>query len=61
MAAGGKLATAATIIPILAAMTANATMKVAMAATSGPLGYTLRIGGGIALSMAAAWGMALVG
>ncbi len=60
LAASGRLAPDAAIIPILAAMTANASMKIGMAFTTGGLAYAQRIAGGIILSMAAAWGAALL-
>ncbi len=58
LVAAGKLAAPAAVVPILAAMTVNATMKVAMATSTGTTAYVLRIGAGVGLSMAACWIMA---
>jgi uncharacterized membrane protein (DUF4010 family) len=59
LVAAGQLQPAESVVPILVAMTANATMKIAMAATAGGTRFALGIGIGITLSMAAAWGAAL--
>jgi hypothetical protein len=48
------------LVPVLAAMTVNATMKVSMAFGTGGGGYAVRVGAGVALSMVAAWLAALV-
>ncbi len=55
----GKLPANAAVVPILSAMTVNAAMKVAMASSTGTPAYALRVGAGIALSMAACWAAAL--
>lgn len=59
LVAAGTIGPAQSIIPILMAMTANATMKIIMAATAGGMRFATRIGLGVALSMAAAWAVAL--
>lgn len=59
LVAADRIDPAQAIIPILVAMTANATMKIIMAATAGGAAFARRIGIGIALSMAAAWAVAL--
>ena len=58
LAASGKLAPQAAVLPILAAMTANAATKIVMALIAGSGGFALRIVPGLVLSMAAAWGVA---
>ena len=58
LVAAGKLAAPASVVPILAAMTVNAAMKVAMATSTGTMAYVLRVGAGVGLSMAACWVMA---
>ena len=55
LVADNKLAATAAVIPILAAMTVNAVMKVAMALSTGTLAYVWRVGTGVGLSMAACW------
>jgi uncharacterized membrane protein (DUF4010 family) len=59
LVAAGTIDSAQSIIPILVAMTANATMKIIMAATAGGARFAASIGLGVALSMAAAWAVAL--
>jgi uncharacterized membrane protein (DUF4010 family) len=59
LVAAGQLQPSEAIIPILVAMTANAAMKILMAATAGGTRFAFGIGTGVALSMAAAWGVAL--
>jgi uncharacterized membrane protein (DUF4010 family) len=59
LVAADQLEPADAIVPILVAMTANATMKIIMAATAGGARFAIGIGTGITLSMAAAWGVAL--
>jgi uncharacterized membrane protein (DUF4010 family) len=53
--AAGQLPVEAAAVPILAAMTANATMKIAMAFGTGGRAYGLHIAGGVGMSMLAAW------
>jgi uncharacterized membrane protein (DUF4010 family) len=55
----GKLTAGAAVVPILAAMTANAAMKVGMALGTGGAAYALRVGTGVGLSIIAAWLVAL--
>jgi uncharacterized membrane protein (DUF4010 family) len=59
LVAAGQLQAADSITPILVAMTANATMKILMAATAGSTRFAMWIGAGITLSMAATWAAAL--
>jgi uncharacterized membrane protein (DUF4010 family) len=59
LVAAGQLQAADSITPILVAMTANATMKILMAATAGGTRFAMWIGAGITLSMAATWAAAL--
>ncbi len=47
------------MLPILAAMTSNALMKIAVAIGTGSADFALRLVPGLILSMAAAWGAAL--
>jgi uncharacterized membrane protein (DUF4010 family) len=60
LVASGRLTPDAAVVPVLAAMTANATMKVSMALGTGGAGYALRIGAGVGLSMLAAWTAAML-
>jgi uncharacterized membrane protein (DUF4010 family) len=60
LVAAGDLSAEAAVTPILAAMTTNALAKIAMAISLGTTGFALRIVPGIALSMAAAWLVAMV-
>lgn len=60
LVAAGKLTSTAAVLPILCAMSVNAVMKVAMATAAGTAAYVVRVGAGIALSMAAAWAAALI-
>jgi uncharacterized membrane protein (DUF4010 family) len=55
LVATGELPAGAAATPILAAMTTNALAKIAMAISLGSRGFAIRIVPGIALSMAAAW------
>jgi uncharacterized membrane protein (DUF4010 family) len=55
LVAAGRLSADAAVVPVLAAMTANAMMKISMALGTGGPGYALRIGTGVGLSMLAAW------
>jgi uncharacterized membrane protein (DUF4010 family) len=59
LVAAGQLPTGEAIVPILVAMTANATMKILMAMSAGGPRFAFGIGVGVALSMAAAWGVSL--
>ena len=54
----GSLPAATAVLPILAAMTVNAAMKVAMASGAGSRAYVGRVAAGVGLSMAACWGAA---
>ncbi len=58
--AAGKLEPGLSVVPILAAMTANAAMKISMAFASGGTAYALRISGGVVAYVAAIWGAALI-
>lgn len=58
LAASAKLAPEAAVVPILAAMTTNAAVKIAMATAAGPSGFAWRVVPGIIGSMAAAWAAA---
>lgn len=60
LVAAGKLDAPVAVVPILCAMSVNATMKIAMATVAGTAAYVVRVGAGIALSMAAAWAAALI-
>ncbi|KAB7648778.1 MgtC/SapB family protein [Polymorphobacter fuscus] len=60
LVAADRLAPAAALVPVLAAMTANAAMKISMAIGTGGRDYALRIGAGVTLSMLAAWAAMLV-
>ena len=55
LVAGGKMAPAAAVIPILAGLTTNAITKLVFAATSGTRAFAVRVAPGIALVIAAAW------
>lgn len=59
LVAAEQLRPAESIIPILVAMSANACMKILMAATAGGARFAIGIGTGVTLSMAAAWVVAL--
>lgn len=56
--AAGKLEAGRAVVPILAAMTANGAMKIAMAFTSGRPDYALRVGGGVLSYIVAIWAVA---
>ena len=60
LVAADRLSAEAAVVPVLAAMTANATMKVSMALGTGGTGYALRIGAGVGLSMLITWAIALI-
>jgi uncharacterized membrane protein (DUF4010 family) len=60
LVAANRLPADAAVVPVLAAMTANATMKISMALGTGGPAYALRIGTGVALSMIATWAVALL-
>ena len=60
LVAAGKLDTAAAVVPVLAAMSANAAMKISMAFGTGGSRYGLRIAGGVGLSILAAWATAII-
>jgi uncharacterized membrane protein (DUF4010 family) len=60
LVAANKLTAGTAVIPILAAMTANATMKIAMAISVGRPDFVVRVAGAIILSIAAAWATALL-
>ncbi|MBC7519712.1 MAG: hypothetical protein H7268_01265, partial [Sandarakinorhabdus sp.] len=51
----------AAAIPTLAAMTANAAMKVGMAFTTGGRAYGVRIAAGVGLSILTAWAVFFLG
>lgn len=53
--AAGQLPAEAAAVPVLAAMTANATMKITMAFGTGGRAFGLYVAGGVGLSMLAAW------
>lgn len=59
LVAAEQLQPAESIIPILVAMTANASMKILMAATAGGARFAIGVGTGVTLSMAAAWAVGL--
>lgn len=58
--AAGQLPAAAAIVPVLAAMTANATMKITMAFVTGGRAFGFYIAGGVGLSMMAAWATLII-
>ncbi|WP_426163397.1 MgtC/SapB family protein [Sandarakinorhabdus sp. DWP1-3-1] len=58
LVAGGKLTAAQAVTPVLAAMTVNAVMKIAMAASTATPAYLLRVGAAVSVSMAACWATA---
>jgi uncharacterized membrane protein (DUF4010 family) len=57
--ADARLPAEGAVVPILAAMSANAAMKLAMAVTGGGARYALRVGGGVVAYIAAIWAAAL--
>lgn len=59
LVATDRMTVDAAVVPVLAAMTANATMKISMALATGGPGYAWRVGAGVGLSIAAAWLVAL--
>jgi uncharacterized membrane protein (DUF4010 family) len=59
LVAADRLTADSAVVPVLAAMTANATMKISMALATGGAGYAWRVGAGVGLSIAAAWLVAL--
>ncbi len=59
LVASERLASQAALLPILAAMTSNALMKIIVAVSTGSKAFALRLVPGLILSMAAAWGAAL--
>ena len=61
LVAAGKITDHAAVIPILAAMTANAAMKIGMAFTTGGRAYGVRIAAGVGLSMLTAWAVFFLG
>ena len=61
LVAANRLTADAAVVPVLAAMTANATMKISMAFGTGGPAYALRIGAGVTLSILATWAVALLG
>lgn len=60
LSASGSLAPDAVVVPILAAMTSNTVSKIVMAVSSGSSGFVVRLVPGLVLSMAAAWGAAIL-
>lgn len=60
LSASGSLAPDAVVVPILAAMTSNTLSKIVMAVSSGSSGFVVRLVPGLVLSMAAAWGAAIL-
>ncbi len=56
----GKLQASGVVIPILAAMTANAAMKIAMAVASGRPEYASRVSGGVLCYVVAIWAVAVL-
>ena len=50
-----RVVATAAVVPVLAAMTANAVMKITVAAGAGGRVFSLRIAAGVGLSMLAAW------
>jgi uncharacterized membrane protein (DUF4010 family) len=61
LVAANRLTADAAVVPVLAAMTANATMKISMAFGTGGPAYAARIGAGVGLSILATWVVALLG
>jgi uncharacterized membrane protein (DUF4010 family) len=61
MTAAGQLARGGAVIAVLLALTTNTITKLVLAITSGPRGYWVRVGGGLALVLVVTWGVALVG
>lgn len=61
MAAAGKLAPAAAVIPILAGFTTNTVTKAVLAVATGGRAFALRVIPGLLLVTAAAWGGTLLG
>jgi uncharacterized membrane protein (DUF4010 family) len=55
LVAAGRMSVDAAVVPVLAAMSANAAMKVGMAFGTGGDRFALRVGAGIGLSLLAAW------
>jgi uncharacterized membrane protein (DUF4010 family) len=56
----GQLAAEQAVIPVLAAVSTNASAKIVMALSAGSPAFALRIVPGVILSLAAAWAVALV-
>ncbi|WP_020175009.1 MgtC/SapB family protein [Methyloferula stellata] len=59
LVASGQLGPEAAILPILAAMSSNALMKIVVAISAGSRGFVLRLVPGLILSIAAAWVVAI--
>ena len=55
LVARGELAAPPAAMPVLGALTANSLVKVGIAIAAGPRGYSIRVGLGLGLLIAAAW------
>jgi len=60
LVASGRLPAHDAVVPILAALSTNAVSKTVMSITSGGARFAIPVVSGVAIQMAAAWGVAIM-